>query len=121
MNCSKRLLTAFVVKAIQAMDLYEDQVQMLPYLNADPDTVTVSGHSYGGQYATHLLTVLSGTFKGAGNLKGAAFLAKSKHYKTKDTDYHVEKAVRAIRRLHEAGDIDDIGNLANNAVCIISG
>ena len=121
MNCSRKLLTAFAVQAIKAVDLYQNQVQKLPYLNADPDTVTVSGHSAGAQYAAHLLTVLSGTFKGAGSSKGAAFMSKYGQFKSHDTDYHVANAIIAIRELHEAGDIDDISNLVNNAVCIISG
>jgi poly(3-hydroxybutyrate) depolymerase len=45
----------------------------LAFLNADPDSVTVSGYSTGGSFANHLLIVMSDTVKGAGICKGGAF------------------------------------------------
>jgi poly(3-hydroxybutyrate) depolymerase len=56
------------------MELYGSSKE-LAFLNADPDSVTVSGYSAGGSFANHLLIVMSDTVKGAGICKGGAFVS----------------------------------------------
>ena len=61
----------------QALAVYQESTaEALKNLNADPNTVTVSGSSAGAWASCHMMIVMSGTFKGAGCSKGAPFMAK---------------------------------------------
>ena len=69
-----------------------------------------------------MMTVLSGTIKGAGCAKGAAFTSEFGDFKNSDTAEIIsEAAVDLIDELAADGDIDPVSNLVNNAVIIISG
>ena len=119
MKSSIKFLLPFAAAVVKGSD-----VSALPYLNADPDTITVSGTSAGGQYSNHLLTVLSDSFKGAGISKGTTFDAKFwwlKNQRTWPAEALSDHAIETIDDLHSRGEIDDIANLQERAVYIISG
>ena len=64
----------FAAAGVKAMELQASSKE-LEYLNADSDSITVSGYSAGGSFANHLLIVMSDTVKGAGICKGGAFVS----------------------------------------------
>ena len=104
----------------QALAVYQESTtNPLENFNADPNTVTVSGYSAGGQFSCHLMTVMSETIKGAGCSKGGAFTIG------KDTDMSKDQiknaAIKEINELALADHIDPVVNLEDNAVMIISG
>ena len=79
MYSSFKFLT-FVVAMVQALDLdlelrgtQPTHIGSLPDLKANPDTITVSGHSAGGHFSCMLQIILSETVKGAGCSKGGPF------------------------------------------------
>ena len=87
----------------------------LPYLNADPNSVTMSGYSAGAFFTHKMAFIFSGTVKGAGCAKGGAFMHRSKS--------SITDAIGFIDDLAsgEEPDIDPTENIANNAAYIISG
>ena len=90
-------LLPFAAAVVQGRELSD--IQSLAYLNADPDSITVSGHSAGGHYSQHLLIVMSDTIKGAGISKGAAFTAAFKDFKDPvgmPAEYFRDQAIAAI-------------------------
>merc|ERR1712157_404318 len=69
----------------------EEEVIALPFLDACPDSVTVSGYSMGGMYSNHLQIVLSDVIKGAGIDAGAPFVKKSKPTVEEIAEHSVKK------------------------------
>ena len=65
--------------------------------------------------------MLSDSFKGAGISKGATFDAKFWWLKTWTAETLSGHAIETINDLHSSGEIDDIANLQERAVYIISG
>ena len=97
----------------------ETAASKLPYLNADPNSVTISGTSSGAHFSCNLMIILSGTIKGAGCAKGGAFMHDWKNDFT--ADEIKTRATGWIDDLALDGDIDPLENLANNAAFVISG
>jgi hypothetical protein len=83
----------------------------------------MSGHSAGGQFSCHMMTVLSGTIKGAGCSKSASFMTRPRDWKNAEPTAETMSAISItnIDALNAAGDIDPISNLENRAVIILSG
>ena len=114
--------------AVQAIDITSDLKQdtavslAVPVL-ADPNKVTVSGQSAGGQFSCTIAIILSDTIKGAGCSKGGAFGSSYGDFRTAayDAQHFVDAAIADIEALDEAGQIDPIENLADRAVYILSG
>lgn len=97
----------------------------LPYMNADPNSITVSGHSAGCLMSELMMMVHSESIKGAGLYQCMPY-----GIKFDDTELFAENveaqtlAELAIERIDDAaiaGDIDPTTNLANNSVYIMSG
>ena len=62
------LVTFSIVNGVELeteLNLHEE-TNRLAFLNADPNTVTISGASAGGAYSCHMQIVYSETIKGAG-------------------------------------------------------
>ena len=81
MYTSSKFLVAVgsALASVGALGLTEEN--KLLNLNADPDTVTISGHSRGGYMSCHMLSVLSDTIKGAGCSKAAPITTTKKQRK----------------------------------------
>lgn len=119
MFTSSRLLTTLAIGLANAA---VTQAESLLNLNADANTVTLSGFSAGGHFSCHMMTVLSGTIKGAGCAKGAAFTSEFGDFRNGDLPETISaRAIDIIDALAATGDIDPLSNLANNAVIIMSG
>ena len=90
---------------------------------ADPNKVTVSGQSAGGQFSCTIAIILSDTIKGAGCSKGGAFGSSYGDFRTPtiEAQHFVDAAIADITALEAAGQIDPTSNLANRAVYILSG
>ena len=73
---SAALANAVELEASAAQNGNVVELPALTNFNADPNSVTVSGHSAGAHYSNSLAVILSGTFKGAGISKGATFLTR---------------------------------------------
>ena len=55
---------------------YVNTNYFLPSLGADPNSVTVSGFSYGSTMAGDLHVIFSETIKGSGNIAGTPYFGK---------------------------------------------
>ena len=68
-------LAAFAESIEMSSSLFEATISdSLPALDADPDSVTISGMSAGAHNSCHLMILMSDTIKGAGCTKGGAFM-----------------------------------------------
>ena len=95
---------------------------VLTYLGADPDSVTMSGHSSGGHCSCHMMIVMSDTLKGVACSKGGSFMSNYANFRNGDTAEEVsEIAINNINDLNSKGQIDPITNLKDRAVYLISG
>ena len=95
---------------------------LLPYMNADRTTVTVSGHSAGCYMAERMMVINSATIKGAGlftcwpyGIPYADIVAT-----TPETATQLSARSIALIDARNSTQIDPPTNLANNAVYIYS-
>ena len=103
---------------------------MLPHLNANPNTVTVSGFS-AGCYMSHKLSIIySETIKGAGMFACWPYAGVYDGQDRRSVNKMANRAKRAIyREWHNDGEceedeycmIDDPANIADQAIYIWGG
>ena len=96
----------------------------LPYMKADPNSVTVSGHSMGCYMSEKMMIIHSSTIKGAGLFECMPFGIDYKNELMNagySSDYLAALSVDRIDDAVIAGWADDTSNLKNNAVYIFSG
>ena len=94
----------------------------LPYMNANPDTITMSGNSAGCFMAHQMQIIHSET------IKGVALYACWPYATSIDSPHNgltaseiATNSIGTIDSRASAGSIDDTSNLANNAVYVWSG
>ena len=119
MQTSTRLLTAFGAAIVQGLDLEaatttQQTVESLPFLNADPNSITMSGQSSGAHFSCHMMIVMSGTIKGAGCSHGGAFMVGYGDFRNESAlsgDQMAANAISEINELEADGLIDPTCNL----------
>jgi len=72
---------------------------VLPFLDACPDSVTVSGISAGGHYSNHLQIVLSDVIKGAGISSAGPFMMGMGQLRNWEAERMVEQSLLKIEEL----------------------
>ena len=95
----------------------------LPYMNANPDTITVSGMS-AGCYMSELLTFIhSDTIKGSALFQCFPYgiYYYDEYWDTETAESLKNLAVPRIDAAVAAGEIDDTANLPNRSIYIYSG
>ena len=95
----------------------------LPYMSANPDTITVSGMS-AGCYMSELLTFIhSDTIKGSALFQCFSYgiLYYTEYWDTETAESLKDLAVPRIDAAVSAGEIDDTANLPNRSIYIYSG
>ena len=92
-------------------------------MNADANSVTISGHSAGCYMTDQMMIVHSESIKGAGLFQCWPFgmLDMTSDIYTTSSEDIAQFSINKIDTAEAAGEIDATSNLANNAVYIFSG
>lgn len=101
----------------------------MPELNIDPERMTVSGVSAGGQMAHQMHITYSDLFNGAGIIAGGPFAcangslatAMARCVGTADPAFPVEEQAAMIRSAAEAGQVAPVEALADDPVWLFHG
>ena len=98
------------------------QPNKLPFLRrVDPNSVTVSGFSGGGFFASHLHVIYSNVIKGAGIISGGPFGYFMERQMMEATKVKVDNIIPHCFRLRAASKIDPLNNLQNSKVFVFFG
>ena len=96
----------------------------LPYMSADPNSVTVSGHSAGCYMAQEMAIVKSATIHGAGLFQCWSFEMLDNQDLWLDSATNEQRADDSLQRISDSssqGKIDAPSNLIDNSIYIFSG
>lgn len=121
-------ITALVL-AITSLTAFTAQADSPPELNIDPQRITVSGVSAGGQMAHQMHIAWSDLFSGAAIVAGGPFAcadgslatAMTRCVGAADPEFPLEETVAMIRATAEAGQLASVENLANDPVWLFHG
>ena len=93
----------------------------LPYMEADPNSITVSGHSM-GCYMSHLMSVIeSQTIKGAGLFECWPYGAFPNYLPSYTSEQLANYSIDLIEEAESRDEIDDTSNLEERSFYIFSG
>lgn len=101
--------------------MHTTEANALPYLNANPDTITMSGHSAGCFMSQQMSIIHSETIKGVGLFTCWPYGTKDDFKNSVTPLDMVAASTAAIEKAEADGKIEPTANIASQAVYIWSG
>ena len=97
------------------------EADSLPTLFANADQITISGFSSGAHNSCHQMIVMSNTIKGAGCVKGGAFMWGYSEFRDDTTTVESikERSIPVIHDLNDQEKIDPISNFTDEKRAVI--